>query len=281
MFKMLMQSTRFQVALYFAICFYPHRVHAQDLSATDLLRKIAETYQHASSFSIVAEKKVVIDTDPGIYSEVVGSHQSHDIKVTLIVSPSSKAKLQLQEDKKEIVVIADGNVVWTSIPAQHVYSEVDSMSSSIQAPLHILQLENSEISGAVLLLEYENLVATRFRKMSYYEPWAKLEPSEIVKAPKEKKECYVLEIEMPKGAKKYKLWVDKSDFTIWKTVETTTTRNLPDPAFQDASVKTTVTLTMEQMILNPALDDSNFVFTPPDRAKKVDSLKLSGSNPFE
>jgi outer membrane lipoprotein-sorting protein len=277
---MSMQGPRIFAALCFAICFCSHGVQAQNLSAIDLLKKIAETYQHASSFSVVAEKKVDIDTDPGKDWEEPASHQSHDIKVTLIVTDSSKAKLQLQEDKKEIVVVADGEVVWTFIPAQHIYSEVDSMSSSFQPPLHILQLENNEISGAVLLLEYENLVVTRFRKMSYYEPWAKLEPSETVKVSKEKRECYVLAIEMPTGAKKYKLWVDKSDFTIWKIVETTDARNLPDSNFQGSSVKTTVTLITEQITLNPALDASNFVFTPPDRAQKVDSLKLSGTNPF-
>jgi len=98
----------------------------------------------------------------------------------------------------------------------------------------------------------------------------------------DKKECYVLTIQMPGGAQKQKLWVDKTAFTIWKSVDTGQRGNTSMSGTYDrgVSLQTTVTVTMEQMTLNPSLDDSNFVFTPPGQAKKVDSLRLSGDNPF-
>ena len=126
------------------------------------------------------------------------------------------------------------------------------------------------------LREYEILVTIRNQGISSRESWAKLEHSETLKVAKDKKECYILTIQMPGGAQKQKLWVDKTEFTIWKSEDTTVAPwgNL------GGTLKKTVTLTTEQMTLNPPLDDNNFVFTPPDQTKRVDSLILSGSNPF-
>ncbi len=276
------QSARFLAVLSFAISFCPHGAHAQDLSASDLLKKIAETYQHVSSFSVVAGKKVDLDTDPGRTEDVgpnvvqAGSHQSDDIQVTLMVSSSSKTKLLLREGKTEIVVVCDGKLVWTLIPAQHAYTEVTARSANIETPVYLLRIGSNDISGADLLREYETLVAARFQSIASYESWAKLEHSETLKVGKDKKECYVLSIQMPGGAQKQKLWVDKTEFTIWKSVDTT----LGPWGDRGGTLKTTVTVTTEQMVLNPSLDDNNFVFTRPDQAKKVDSLKLSGKNPF-
>lgn len=258
-------------------------VHARELSASDVLKKVAETYRLASSFSVVAEKKVDLDTDTSgeryvapTGLEVGPSHKSADIQITLMASGSSKAKLLLKDGKKEIVVVGDGKLVWTSMPAQHEYTEVTAMSANTQSPVQIIRIGNNEISGVDLLMRYEILVAARFQSISSYESWAKLEHSETLKVGKDKKECYVLTIQMPGGAKKQKLWVDKKEFTIWKSVDTT----LGPSGDPGVTLQTTVTVTIEQMTLNPSWDDSNFVFTPPEQAKKVDSLKLSGDNPF-
>jgi Predicted periplasmic protein (DUF2092) len=280
--KMSRLSTTFLAMLSFATGLCPHGAHAQDLSASDVLKKAAETYRQASSFSIVAEKRVDLDTDTsgeryvaptGI--EVGPSHKSDDIQITLMGLGSSKAKLLLKGGKKQIVVVDDGKLVWTLMPAQHEYTEATAMSA-IQLPVHIIRIGNNEISGVDLLLRYEILVAARFQSISSYESWAKLEHSETLKVGKDKKECYVVAIQMPRGAQKQKLWVDKKEFTIWKSVDTT----LGPSGDPGVTLQTTVTVTTEQMTLNPSLDEGNFIFTPPDQAKKVDSLKLSGDNPF-
>jgi hypothetical protein len=57
------QRTRILGVLFFAIGLCAHGAHAQELSASDLLKKVVETYERVSSFSIVAEKKVDLDTD--------------------------------------------------------------------------------------------------------------------------------------------------------------------------------------------------------------------------
>lgn len=279
------RTIRFLRVFSLAICVSSYRAYAQDLSASDVLKKVAETYRQASSLSVVAEKKVEIDTDtrmevtrnPGEIP--AGSHEAHDVQVTLITASPSKAKLLLKDDyKKEIVVVDDGRVVWTLIPGQHDYTEVAARSANTQTPeyVYVLRIGNQNISGGDLLEEYETLFTTRFESISSYESWAKLERSETLKVGKDKKECYVLTIQAPKGANKQKLWVDKKEFTIWKSVDTTVSQW----NYLGAMLDTTETVTIQQMTLNPSLDDSNFVFTPPDQAKKVDSLTLSGSNPF-
>jgi outer membrane lipoprotein-sorting protein len=93
---------------------------------------------------------------------------------------------------------------------------------------------------------------------------------------KDKKERYVLTIREPGSSQTQKLWVDKREFTVWKSVDKTISLWF-DPG---VTLQTMVTMTAEQMTRNPPLDHSNFAFTPPRQAKKVNSLKLSGSNPF-
>jgi len=261
------------------ISFFPYGAHAQDLSSGDLLKKIAETYRQISSFSAVAEKKLDYEAEAGYIGpsgNLEGSQMSYDIQVTLMASSPSKAKLLLRYLSTKILVVCDGKVVWTSFVAQHTYTEVAAGCMNKQLAAYPFHVEGNEILGVDLLEEYETLFATRFQSMSGYESWAKLERSEILKVGKDKKECYVLTIQKPRSAQKQKLWVDKTEFTIWKCVDTT----VGPWGAVGGTLWTTRTVTIEQMTLNPSLDDSNFVFTPPDKAQKVDSLILTGSNPF-
>jgi outer membrane lipoprotein-sorting protein len=103
-----------------------------------------------------------------------------------------------------------------------------------------------------------------------------------LKVGNDKKECYVLTIQEPGAAQKQQFWVDRTEFIIWKSVDTRTNANTSMSGTYDpgVSLRTTVTLTMKEMTLNPSLDASNFVFTPPDQVKEVDSLILPGNNPF-
>jgi len=276
-------SATFLAVLSFAIGGCPHGAHAQDLPASDLLKKVDEHYRQISSFSVVGERRVELDTDTSgqryaqpTGTEVGPSHKSYDIQVTLMASNSSRAKLLLKDGKKEIVVVCDGKRAWTLLPAQHEYTEVAAGSANIQAPVFVLRIGSNDISGTDLLEEYETLVAGRFQSIANYESWVKLEHSETLKVGKDKKECYVLTIQMPGGGQKEELWVDKAEFTVWKSVITTAGQ----ADYEGVSLQTTVTFATKQMVLNPNLDDSNFIFTPPDQAKKVESLKLSGENPF-
>ena len=88
----------------------------------------------------------------------------------------------------------------------------------------------------------------------------------------EKKDCYVLMIQTPQGS--HELWIDKAQFVVWKCVDTSATPS------EGISLQSTVTLTAKEITINSNLEDTVFVFTPPGQAKKVESLKLSGKNPF-
>ena len=199
-----------------------------------------------------------------------------------MASSSSKAKLLLKDDKKEIVIVNDGILVWTLIPAQRAYIEMAARSANIQTPVYLLQNGSNDISGVDLLQEYETLLAARYKSLASYELGQNWNIRRALKVGKNRKECYVLTIQMPGGAHKQKLWVDKTEFTIWKSVDTrqSVDTGLSGTFNPGVSLQTTVTVNVEQIALNPFLEDSNFVFTPPDKAKKVDSLKLSGNNPF-
>ena len=279
--QMSAQMTRVLAILFFAMWLFPHAAHAQDPSASDLLKKIAETYERVPAFSVVAEKTVDLDTDTSGQEYIVpkreqigASHESHYFQVTLMVLTSSKAKLVLKEGGKEVIVVSDGKVVWTWIPAQRAYTEVTPSGLNIPPSAQPLRIGNNNVSGVDLLREYETLVATRFAGYSVYQPWAKLQPSKTLKVNKGKRACYVVTISI--GTEKHKLWVDKKDFTVLKSVDTIVA---PEDS-RGVALQTTITVTTKQMAMNPSLDASNCAFTPPAQTKKVNSLKLSGISLF-
>jgi len=85
-----------------------------------------------------------------------GSHELHDVQATLIAASPSKAKLLLKDDyKKEIVVVGDGKLVWTSIPGQHEYTEVAARSANTPTPeyVYVLRIGTQGISGADPLVD--------------------------------------------------------------------------------------------------------------------------------
>jgi outer membrane lipoprotein-sorting protein len=147
--------------------------------------------------------------------------------------------------------------------------------------VYILELENDDIFGRNLLREYEMLVLTLFQGIPTDNSLAKLEHSETLKVGKDKKDCYVLTTQTPGREEKHTIWVDKTEFTIWKSVDKKKSFDTDLSGMYDRGVSlyTTVTMTTKQLSLNPSFDENDFVFTPPDHAKRVDSLKLSG-NPF-
>ena len=248
----------------------------QELSADDILKKVSETYRQASGFSLVADGKIDRDGDAGLTPNVGGFHGSDSVEVILMgsmTSSSPKAKLLLKDENKEIVVVNDGMFISTLLTAKHEYTVADFRTS-------YTPVGSDEISGAGLLLEYEFMTATSFRKIDRHKASTKLDHPESLKVGNDKKECYVLTVEIAAGSQK--LWVDKTDFIVWKTVMTAVHSWAPPGAWNapGATMKTTTTLTMKQIALSPTLDDSNFVFTPPDQAKKVDSLTLPARNPF-
>jgi outer membrane lipoprotein-sorting protein len=275
------RSNKLLAALAFAFGFCPYGACAQDLSAADILQKVAERYRQVSTYSVAAEKAVDLDAQPP-NNHRGGFHQSEYIQVTLLASSSSKAKLQLKDGRKEIVAVYDGRRVTTLISSRHEYTEVPAESMSIQMLPDIFQIGGHDISGVDLVKEYEALVAIRFQNFPDAR-WAKLDNSKTLKVGKVKRKCYVLTIQVPGSVETQRMWVDKKEFTVWKSVDTNhDTLNFRGDILLGTGdiLHTTVTVTVKQMILNPSLDESNFAFTPPDQAKRVDALKLSGSNPF-
>jgi hypothetical protein len=170
---------------------------------------------------VVAEKKVDLDTDPSdkkyIYPDpsaiYAGSHEDHEIQLTLVVSSASHAKLVLKNGKKEILVVRNSKTIWTSIPAQHSYTQVIETR-----PSTVLVLGDDHTSGANLLREYEVLVLSPFQSVAIGDSWgaptddswAKLANSETLKLGRDTKECYVL-TRKSQGSKN-ELWVDKTEF---------------------------------------------------------------------
>jgi outer membrane lipoprotein-sorting protein len=270
--KMNIRPTRMLVAIFFVAGLCASTTPAQTFSGGELLKKVAGTYREALSFNIVADKTVELGVagegqfanGARIYSN---SQQSVTAQVTLSASDATNGKLMLKEEKSEIAVVSDGKTVWTFVPAQQAYTE---------APAGIAKEQRAkgrpDKSGADLLTDYRILLVDRYESLSAYESAVRLERSESLKVGGEKKECYVLMVQTSKGS--HELWVDKARYVIWKSVDTT-----PTP-LEGMALQTRVAVTAKEITLNSDFGPSFFTFTPPERTRKVDTLKLPLKNVF-
>jgi outer membrane lipoprotein-sorting protein len=281
------RSNKLLVGVSFALVFCPYGARAQHLSAADILRKVSERYRQVSTFSLVAENEVelVMDSngrrhnsynpEPSNTFYAMGPFRSEYIQVRLMALGWSKANLLLKDGKKEVAVINDGERISTLIPSRQAYTEVSATSVAIQ-PVDIFRVGNSNISGVGLLVKYEWLFVMRFQSISTYGRWARLRKYKVLKVGKARRRCYVLEIHVPGSLQKERLWVDKKEFIVWKSVDT---NGEPEDLLGDR-LQTNVIVRMKQLTLNPSLAESNFAFTQPDQATRVDTLTLLGKNPF-
>jgi outer membrane lipoprotein-sorting protein len=73
-------------------------------------------------------------------------------------------------------------------------------------------------------------------------------------------------METPDGV--HQMWVDKNRFIVWRSKDSS-------PAAQEGiSRQKTTMVNLKSANVNTRLEDSLFTFTPPEKAAKVQSLKM-------
>ena len=235
-----------------------------DLSVNEILTKVSETYRGLQSYQLVADvsEEVAsvgdIRSTDGTSRTTSNFHQSTNSEVELAAVSPGKVRLLSRNDTREVLLISDGNTTWTYLPKKKQYTEVLSITPVTNQP------RNDGKAETDFLRQNQELLVNRYRGISKFSSNFALEKDNQIKVGKEKVDCFVLKMETPNAV--HEIWVDKNSFIVWRSKDS-------NPAAQDGiTLKRTTTVNLKSANLNMKLEDSFFVFTPPEKAAKVQSL---------
>jgi len=243
--------------------------YAGQLSLDEILKKVSETYQNLESYHFVAEQKTELAAAGSIESAggtaYSNFHKSMDSEIGLAAVKPGKVRLMVKDERREVLLVSDGETTWTYMPRQKQYTEELGLPPDAA---HGPQAAGN--AGTPILSEYQNFLVNRFRGLAQYGPTATLEKDGRIKVGNDKIECYVVKIQTPQV--RHKIWVDKQRFLVLRFEET------PERPREGISYQSAISVNMKEASVNTKLQDSLFKFTPPEKATKVQSLSRPGRN---
>lgn len=229
----------------------------EQLSVNQVLEKVSELYRGLESYHLVAGMSVELVAVGDIHSPegsrtTSNFHQSTNSEVDLAVLNPGKVRLQMKEDSREVLLVSDGTTIWTYLPNKKQYTEAPRADAKAQPSI---------------LRQYQDLLVDHYRGLSRLGPKFVMEKNNQIKVGKEKVDCYVLKMETPDGA--HEIWVDKSRFIVWRSRDSSPT------AQGGITIQKTTTVNLKSANVNANVENNLFVFSPPEKAAKVQSLNVT------
>jgi outer membrane lipoprotein-sorting protein len=214
---------------------------AQELTATDILRRVAQTYKDAESQSV--EATMVLE---------ISAHRM-EIPVNGAVLRPNKLRLEVHNAMVGSQTISDGQYTWQYVAGFQQYT---------RKPASPGLFPMTDGPGDILAGEK---VLDRLQT-------AKLLRQEKLSVDGNKVDCDVIEAEYtPKSGDKPQqngpktIWVDRQRGIILRISTVLRMKSLPMDEVLES-------ITVTSIKLNESLSDSLFVFRPPQEAKKVDDF---------
>jgi len=226
-------------------------------SVNEILEKVGDVYRGLESYQLVADVSVELAAVGDIRSPEGGRatsnfHQSTNSEIDLAARNPGKVHLQMKDDNHELLVVSDGTTVWTYLPKKRQY--VEALKADAKAELPILS-------------HYQDLLVNRYRGLSKLDSKFVMQKNNQMKVGKEKVDCYVLRMETSEGA--HEIWVDKTRFIVWRS------KNSSPAAQEGISLQKTTTVNLKSANMNTSIDSDLFIFKPPEKATKVQSLNVT------
>ena len=237
-----------------------------DVSVNEILAKVSETYRSLQSYRLVADLSEEIAAVGDVRSPEGGRttsnfHQSTNSEVDLAALNPRKVRLQVKDERHEVLLVSDGVTTWTYLPRKKQYTEVTTITV---APAG--QSRADAKAEADILRQNQDLLVNRYQSLLRFSSTFVLERDNQIKVGKERVDCYVLKMETPDGV--HEIWVDKNRFIVWRS------KDASPAAEEGISLRKTTTVNLKSANVNTRLEDSLFTFTPPEKAAKVQSLKI-------
>ena len=238
---------------------------AAQLSVDEILRKVSENYQNLQSYRFVAERKDEVramgTASSGTGTVTSNFQQSFQFQIELAEVRPSKVRLTVKNDFRELLLVSDGEKTWTCLPKKKKYTEESGPPA---------QTENQPPSegrpAAAVLEEYRRLLVTRFRNIWKLTPIATLVGDDRIRVGEGMVDCYVINIRTPQFTQE--LWVDKGRMIVVRFKQN------PLRPTGGIELQKSVSVDIKAASVNSELEGSLFQFTPPEKAKRVDSLDI-------
>ena len=180
--------------------------------------------------------------------------------VDLAAVGPEKVRLQVKDERYEVLVVSDGITRWTYLPRKKQYTEAAATTA--------VAGESRAETGAEteLLSQNRDLLVGRYQSILKFRSKFILEKGNQLKVGKERVDCYLVKMETPDGV--YEIWVDKNRFIVLRSKDS-------GPSAQEGiTLQKTTTVNVKSANVNTKLDDSMFRFVPPEKTTKVQSLSL-------
>jgi outer membrane lipoprotein-sorting protein len=236
-----------------------------DMSVNEILAKVSETYRGLQSYQLVADISEAVAAIGDVRSPEGGRttsnfHQSTNSEVDLAAVNPGKVRLQVKDERHEILLVSDGVTTWTYLPTKKQYTEVTTSTAAAS------QSRGDAKAEADILRQNQDLLVNRYQGLARFSSTFVLERDNQIKVGKERVDCYVLKIETSDGVRE--IWVDKNRFIVWRSKDSS-------PVAQEGiSLQKTTTVNLKSANVNARLEESLFTFTPPEKATKVQSLNI-------
>jgi outer membrane lipoprotein-sorting protein len=229
--------------------------YAFQASAGEILNKVSDVYQHMHSYQFVADEiseVAAVGENRSVGGTVVSNfHNSTESRIDLSAIMPGKVRLAVKDEKLDIVLISDGQKIWTYLPKRKRYTEAMGGLSQATDTFH--------------LVNYWNLIVGRFRGASQMASIATLEGEGHTKVGRDEVDCYIIKAQAPEIT--HEMWVDKTRFIVLRFKQT------PTRPLEGMALQTTITVNMTVANVDANLDDGLFNFAPPPNVTKVASLK--------
>jgi outer membrane lipoprotein-sorting protein len=236
-----------------------------DVSVNEILAKVSETYRGLQNYQLVADISEEVAAVGDVRSPEGGRttsnfHQSTNSEVDLAAVNPGKVRLQVKDERREVLLVSDGVTTWTYLPRKKQYTDVATSTAAAT------QSRGDAKAEADILRQNQDLLVNRYQGLARFSSTFVLEKDNQIKVGKERVDCYVLKMETPDGV--HEVWVDKNRFIVWRSKDSS-------PAAQEGiTLQKTTTVNLKSANVNARLEDSLFTFTPPEKATKVQSLNI-------
>lgn len=236
-----------------------------DVSVNEILAKVSETYRKLQSYQLLADISEEVAAVGDVRSPEGGRtisnfHQSTNSEVDLAAVNPGKVRLQLKDERREVLFVSDGVTTWMYLPRKKQYTEAPATAVAAG------QSRADAKTEADILRQNQDLLVNRYQGLPRFSSTFVLEKDSQIKVGKEKVECYVLKMETPDGV--HEIWVDKNRFIVWRS------KDSGPAAPEGITLQKTTTVNLKSANVNIRLEDSLFTFTPPEKATKVQSLNI-------
>jgi peroxiredoxin/outer membrane lipoprotein-sorting protein len=226
-----------------------------EISAQEILARVAETYRGLHDYQIEAVEKAVV-WFPG------SSTGSSEVRYVLAVSEPGKIRMTVRSSDGELLIVSDGTTTWWYLPHKKRYKRV-----SAAATLSAGDEDDDSDDDAVSRAEWD--LVGRYAEAARFAPGAVLERTDQIKVGGESVRCYVVELQQ--AGNTHDLWIDAERFLVLRHKERV--KSVKNSRKTETMLETNVHA-VSIGVPPPELFD----FTPPPKAREDEELELMGES---